>query len=231
MLHGYCIRHVADPAPDPALRGVAGADVILLREGAVSLWFSPVAQPPAPTLEGLREHDAVVRAALRTATPVPLRFGAAFDTADHAAELLREREGEMIEKLERIAGRVEMGIRVGWPTGAAGEALQETAAAAAEPPVASGRDYLESRRRRLAVEAGVRAAAEGALAQVEQAFSDLRYPTHRQLLPQPEIAGLLAHLVHREHLEVYRTRFLELRQSLPQLDLVLSGPWAPYSFV
>jgi hypothetical protein len=41
----------------------------------------------------------------------------------------------------------------------------------------------------------------------------------------------VAHLVHRQEIGIYRHRVLQLRQTLPGLDLVASGPWAPYSFV
>jgi hypothetical protein len=40
----------------------------------------------------------------------------------------------------------------------------------------------------------------------------------------------LSHLVPRENLEAYRSALLVLRDEAPALAIMVSGPWAPYSF-
>ena len=40
----------------------------------------------------------------------------------------------------------------------------------------------------------------------------------------------VAHLVPRENVEVYRSALLQLRSNEPTLAIMVSGPWAPYSF-
>ncbi len=98
-------------------------------------------------------------------------------------------------------------------------------------PPRTGREYLEARRREMEAAASAKAAAEQALDRVEAGFADLDLPSRREIMPQEGVVALVAHLVHRQEIGNYRHRVLQLKQTLPELDLVASGPWAPYSFV
>ena len=40
----------------------------------------------------------------------------------------------------------------------------------------------------------------------------------------------LSHLVPRENVETYRSALLQLRSNEPTLAIMVSGPWAPYTF-
>lgn len=225
MLHAYCIRRAGDPGPPPGLTGVGGAPVRLLDAGELGMWVSP-AVAGAPTVERLREHDAVVRAALRSATPLPVRYGTAFVDEARARERLGETREEYRAALARVAGRVEMGIRVAWeapPPPAAGEPVEEG--------VGPGRAYLERRRRAREGDAALRREADAVLREVEEVFADLDLSTRRRVLPEPGVAGTLAHLVHRGDLGRYRERLDRARNEVFRVSLLPSGPWAPYSFV
>jgi hypothetical protein len=46
----------------------------------------------------------------------------------------------------------------------------------------------------------------------------------------PHAVITLSHLVARPHFDEYRERARQLREVLPALRLLLSGPWPPYSF-
>lgn len=224
MLHAYCVRRAGDPPPDRELTGVDGSAVELLEAGGLGLWISAEAGGAA-TLQRAQEHDRVVRAALRSATPLPIRYGTRFADADRAAETLREKREEFLAALERVSGRVEMGIRVRWTA-------PDPRGAGAPPPAAGpGRAYLEARRREREERERVRALAEEVVVGVERRFAELELPAARLLLPEPGVAGTLAHLVRRSALRRYRERVAEARGELPHLELLLSGPWAPYSFV
>jgi hypothetical protein len=229
VLHGYCVRSVGDPAPDAELRGVARAAVLLVEEGELALWCSELERRPEVTVERLREHDAVVRAALRSATPLPLRYGASFADEEKARAALREKQEEFRASLTELDNRVEMGIRVAYAAGATPP--REENGGGPAPPVTTGREYLEARRRALEVAAATRADAEEMVGRVEAGLADMALPGHRQILPQEGVLGLVAHLVHRGEVGLYRQRVQRLREELPELDLLLSGPWAPYSFV
>ncbi|HLL48148.1 MAG TPA: GvpL/GvpF family gas vesicle protein, partial [Longimicrobiaceae bacterium] len=149
ILHAYCIRAAGEPPPGPEVRGIGGAEVLAVDAGGVSAWMSRLDASPAPEPDRLREHDGVVRAALRTATPLPLRFGTAFADEGALRAVLAERAAELLASLERVRGRVEMGATLGWDAAAARErvlAQRPDLRPAAEKP-ATGRAYLEARRR------------------------------------------------------------------------------------
>jgi hypothetical protein len=234
-LYAYCVRRRGDPPPEPGLRGIGGAEVVRVEGDALGLWASRVEAVPAPGPERLREHDRVVRAALRTCTPLPLRFGAAFPDAGAALAALEPRAAELLAALERVAGRVEMGVTLHW------EAEAERARLlAGDPglrplpgPPSGGREYLETRRREHALERALRRRAEALL---EAASERLRAlvpdaPEVRTVLPRPEVAGTLAHLVQKEQMFTYRHGAERAGTTLPAVTLRVSGPWAPYSFV
>lgn len=225
MVVGYCIRRAGD-APPAGLEGLDGAPVRLIEEGVLGLWVSD-GEGGAADPGRLRAHDAVVRAALRSATPLPLRFGAGFRDEERARETLRDRVEEWAAALERVAGRVEMGVQL------IGEIAPPTDAGAAPParPVRTGRDYLEARRGELRLGEALRREAERALDRVAQCFEDLDLSEVRAIAPAPGVVGSLAHLVHSSDLARYRAAANEAARAAPALRLRLSGPWAPYSFV
>jgi hypothetical protein len=190
---------------------------------------------PAPEPDRLREHDGVVRAALRIETPLPLRFGTAF--ADEAAlrAVLAERAAELLTSLERVRGRVEMGAILGWDAAAARErvlAQRPDLRPAAEKP-ATGRAYLEARRREHGLEAALRAEAGALVERVSRAVAAAlpEVVEARTTLPQPDVAGTLAHLVGRDEVSAHREAVRNVAVELQEAEVRVSGPWAPYSFV
>ena len=222
MLVGYCVRRAGEPAPAASLTGVGGAPVWLVEDAGLGLWLSEGADPSAEPPR-LREHDAVVRAALETATPLPLRFGIHLRDERAARLLLNQRAEEFRQALERVAGRVEMGIRVLW---------ERPDPVAADPTrVRSGREFLERRRLAILGEEERRREAEALLAEIDRELAPLQAPSARAVLAQAEVAGTLAHLVQRAELTRYLSHVDEVRKALPRARLRLSGPWAPYSFV
>lgn len=235
ILHAYCIRAAGDPPPGPEVRGIGGAGVLAVDEVGVSAWVSLLDAPPVPEPDRLREHDGVVRAALRTATPLPLRFGTSFAEEGAMRAVLAERAGELVASLERVRGRVEMGATLGWDAAAARQrvvAARPDLRPVAEKP-GTGRAYLEARRREHGLEAALREEADALLERVSRAVAAAlpEAVEARTTLPRPEIAGTLAHLVGRGDVSAYRDAVRSIAGELPQAGVRVSGPWAPYSFV
>jgi hypothetical protein len=229
-LHLYCVRRAGDPAPPHDLTGIGSATVRLLEFGDLGLWVSEGGAVGGADVEHLRQHDRVVREALRTATPVPMRFGQRLGGESAVRDLLSERRDEFLRTLRRIEDRVEMGVQVG-----GGPEATPRVEDAAEPPdpegISRGLAYLEGRRRKLAAKDALHRAAEERLEEAAREFASLGLPTVRTTLGAPGLAGSLAHLVHRRELRPYRKHALEAQRRRPDLGLTFSGPWAPYSFV
>lgn len=233
MIYAYCVRRAGEPPPPEGLLGLEEAVVRLMdvEEAGLGFWFSEGRSLNA-TPGRLRDHDRVVREALRTATPLPIRYGAGcFPSQEAAREALTAQADALRSGLERVAGRVEMGVRVDWDPpepdahrGGAGTA------AAAPGRAGSGRAYLEARRGEMERRDAVRAAAESALARVEAELSMGGVPTARSIVADPCTAGIVAHLVQKAEVQRYRKCVDAAGDALPDYRLSVSGPWAPYSF-
>ena len=231
MLHAYCIRGSGDPNPAPELIGVGGAPVRSLVSGNLAIWVSTSVGAPA-TAESLRQHEGVVRSALRSATPLPLRFGALFTDDTMACKTLVLRHEEFERQLARFADQVEMGIRIArvGPPDLQDSEVDRTARG--DPALRSpGRAYLEARKRDAVSESTRRQRIEASMARVEAQLAELELPTVRTILAGDPPIGSVAHLVQRAQLSPYRRRVADLQERNPDLLITASGPWAPYSFV
>lgn len=227
MLHSYCIRKAGDAPPREFLGGVGGEAVRLLENDSLGMWVSEIAKADVPRLERLRQHERVVREALRSATPLPMRYRTSFKDDSEAMTLLESRRAEFEETLSRVAGQVEMGIRVSL----AGHNEPPPRVSVPEGPVVSGREYLERRREQLTEEKEAKEGAEKVLSELVLELADLGVPAAKIPVGSGEVIGSLAHLVQRTGVRPYRGRVAQLQQQHEDLYLVVSGPWAPYSFV
>lgn len=218
MITLLCVRKAGEPPP--AGVGLPGGGVVrLIEEGPIGAWV--VDGRPGEGLSAVRAHDAVVRAALRTGTPLPARFGTVFPDEDALLTTLRERLDSLAEALGRVEGAVEMGVRVGW---------DEREPGRIEGEGRGGRAFLEARRREFEARERLKERAGALLDAVERELPE-PLASIRRVLPEPGVAGTLAHLVHKEAVRSFRIAIEEARASFPHAALRLSGPWAPYSFV
>lgn len=219
----YCIRR-ADHAPPADLPGVGGAPTLHLERGELSAWYARLPRR-APDEAALRAHEAVVREALRTATPVPLRFGMWIADEDALAALLdRERE-RFLALLARVGGRVEMGVRGVEPE--TREAVAEATSTATG--LGPGRAYLERRRAALGAGEARDARARRLAGLVRPALEEVAEEVVTVLVPDPRTIFEISFLIARGAVRDFRARADRL--AIPGVELALSGPWAPYSFV
>ncbi len=228
MLHCYCIRLEGHPSPGEDLLGIDGEPVTAIYRAGLSMWVSDVLTAP-PDAERLRQHEAVVRAALRKATPLPLRFGTRFSDRAAAEAALEQRGDEFMQMLKEFEGKVEMGLRV---DGGAGSSRREPEESPSDgPPRGSGRAYLEARRRDIRARSAALDELDRQMDLLDSALAGLGWKSARAILPGDPPTGSLAHLVRRTEVLSYRDRVSELEADNPHLRIAVSGPWAPYSFV
>jgi hypothetical protein len=95
--------------------------------------------------EKARLHEDVLQAAAAVGPVVPLRFGAIYRDRDDVRGLLEARRTELEAALERVRGRVELGVKA-WVDRAALSRTLGGGAAIGEPEAGSGRAYLQRRR-------------------------------------------------------------------------------------
>lgn len=177
-----------------------------------------------------RRHDAVVQACHRAGVAMPLRLATIYVDDDSAEQRLADIADEAERTLDRLDGCDEWGVKV-FDSSAA-----RAPAPAANPPT-SGADYL---RRRQAEMMRSGEAAASAAAQADSVYRALA--THavadvRHRPQDPKLAGRRepmvlngAFLVRRDDTHAFRAAAAELAGQDLEDAIVLTGPWAPYSF-
>ena len=169
-----------------------------------------------------------MRRLVAATTVVPLRFGSLHTDRAAVESFLAEHRGDFATALERVRGRVELGVKV-W-------IVAEEAAAAGELP-ATGRAYLERRlearedaaRSRASLEERLRAIHTRLLALADAGA--LNRPQPRELSgDRREMAMNAAYLVPAGD-DALVAEVERLRGEHPDLALEVTGPWAPYNFV
>ncbi|MBV7694178.1 GvpL/GvpF family gas vesicle protein [Streptomyces sp. TRM70350] len=250
----YAVCRPFDAALQSQLTGVAGAPPKLLHHHGLVAVVSTVPEsefaeePLRAHLEDLdwlaataRAHQGVIDALTTVTTPLPLRLGTVFHDDSGVRMMLEAREGDFLRTLDRLAGRVEWGVKV-YVESAAEESARspqgpETENGRAAGKATSGRDYLRRRSRSLQEhESGLRKAEEFA----DRLHERLAAHAEDSRLHAPQSAQLsgasgrnvlnAAYLVPRAQSEEFVEIVDRTKGEMPGVRVELTGPWAAYSF-
>lgn len=224
----YCLLRASGDPP----AGLAGVDDAMVRAvdlGGLVAWVSDVAETTiAPSPARAHAHDRVVRAALERATPLPARFGQVLADEAELRTALSTRREALESALQRIDGAVEMTVRMLMRPADRGEGSGRTEADA--QAVTTGRDYLQRIAAMQREERNVLAMAQLVRDQVGSVVDGLVRAESFAGATAGSSLVTVSHLVPREHIGAYRSALQALRQEDPTLAIMVSGPWAPYSF-
>jgi gas vesicle protein GvpL/GvpF len=95
--------------------GIDGNPVHCITDGSVSAVVSEFHQPRIrPERRHLAAHRQVLKRLMEEATLLPLRFGTIAGNHDEVRRILSLNQERFIEQFNRVAGKVEMGLRVIW---------------------------------------------------------------------------------------------------------------------
>jgi hypothetical protein len=161
----------------------------------------------------LWHYEQVVEALMADRDLLPLRFGTRLANDDVVARALQQRHGELARALDGVRGAVELAVRV------LGRERRSRAAEA----VSTGADYLRARAQSAAAQDSAIDAVHEPLARLARAAA---------LKPTRAAGELLraAYLVDRSAVAGFVERVYRLQESHPDLRLLCTGPWPPYSF-
>jgi hypothetical protein len=243
----YAVCHPFDAPLQAQLKGVAGDPPRLLSHHGLIAVVSHVPErdfseePLRRRLEDLdwltetaRAHQSVIDALTVVTTPLPLRMATVFRDDSGVRVMMEAREDDFRRTLERLAGRVEWGVKV------YAEAEPQEAPAAAPKP-ASGRDYLRQRRSRMRTDEDMWQRAEEFATRLHASLSSYAEDSRLHAPQNPALSrhsgrNLLnaAYLVPRDSSEEFvelvdRTKD-ETRTDGSGMRVELTGPWAAYSF-
>ena len=249
---GWYVYGVVPAAETPdglfdGVAGVGGGTVRLIAVGRLAAIATnvPLAEfgeaaiaenlrDPAWLESGVRAHETVLQAALAALPVVPFRFGTIYRGEDHVREMLSEQE-RLTEALERVRGRVELGVK-----GFLSAVPSDTAPNGEEDAMSAGRRYLveKQRTRQLADE---REALKARWAETShERLAAVAQGATANPLQSREISGRDeemflngAYLVATEREPQFRAVLAELGTELGASGALyeLTGPWPPYNFV
>jgi len=230
----YCLLTPAtDVESVPATaRGIGGGSVRALSTGALEAWVSTVPSPPPAAVNTVREHDAVVSAALATGrTPLPARFGQVWPSDAACVAAVAERAADFASALRRLSGLVEMTVCTLPPTPVGpSRPPRATRGEGARSDVTPGRAYLEELRARADRERHLRAALDGLRARVSGALRSVSHGEVAEIRGANDALSLaVSYLVERGSEGEFR-RAVEQVSREAAAHLVVAGPRAPYSF-
>ncbi|MFI6449441.1 GvpL/GvpF family gas vesicle protein [Kitasatospora sp. NPDC050543] len=250
LAYTYAVaRHAAGlPQAVDGLAGVVGSPVHLVHathSGEVVAAVSPVPGKDFDEaalrghledlgwLEALaRSHHGVVEALAACTTVVPLRLATVYLDNDRVRAMLDDRRGLFLDQLSRLAGHVEWGVKLYVDAPAATQAALPQG-----PDLSPGRDYLRRRRTEQASHQDAFRAAERAAERItasatSHAVGHVRHRVQGGELAVESGANVLndAYLVPLDQAEPFRAEVLRSTDALPGVHVVVTGPWAPYSF-
>ncbi|MFE4963041.1 GvpL/GvpF family gas vesicle protein [Streptomyces sp. NPDC056660] len=240
-----------------SLRGVAGAAVSLVAGAGDDQPALVVSRVPAQDfqeqalkqhLEDLewleavaRAHHGVIEALAERTTVLPFRLATVYLDDRRAREVLEAGQTVFAERLARLSGHVEWGVKI----------YAEPSAVPAAPAVAAGdltpgRAYLRNRRQQQSVRDTVYQAAQKAAERVESAgreHASDRVRHRVQQGPLAEAAGSAggagiagenvvndAYLVPLKRCDDFLADVKRAADGLDGVRVEATGPWAPYSF-
>jgi hypothetical protein len=214
VIYAYGICEPVVTAPSLRRRGLGGATLRALERRGLTAIYSrhrSIRPRPVPTL--VLVHERVVEAIMARGVVLPLRFGTQLAAEEQLAEVLATRRDELLRSLERVRGKVELGVRM----------IPERTTPSRRPGEPNGRGYLLAR---------VRAYDHG-----QQAIRDVHAPLAalsaasciRQPSKPPAILAA-AYLVDSEQVTGFERRARELARDHAGVQIMVTGPWPPYSF-
>lgn len=213
--------------------------VYTLRVGPVGAVVSKLAagQKILPLRKNLDPHHKVIREIMRTTTIVPMTFGHVARSEEEIARALRRNREAIQAQLDRVAGKIEMGLKVKWDVDNIFEYL-----VGIDPDLAAYRDQIFGRSSAPSqaekIELGRMFEARLIDEQERQTdrvvemlrpfCSDVRVNPPRN----EKMVMDLAFLVDREGQQPFEERIYQVAATFPaQYVFDYSGPWAPFNFV
>jgi len=248
----YAVARGFDPAQIAGLRGVDDTKVYLVPYADIVAAVSsvPLAEfdeaalrVKLERLEWLeavaRAHHAVVDAVAACSVTLPFRLATVYHGDERVTEVLRQAYRRFRGALDRLAGRVELGVKVSTdPEAMISAAPARTSGGVPSPASPSpGKDYLRRRREQHRQRDDAWRQAAAVAERVETTLAELAVDTRHHRPQDPRLSGArgenvlnAAYLVDAERAEELATAAKGLDRQAPGARVEVTGPWAPYSF-
>jgi hypothetical protein len=184
------------------------------------------------TTENVMRHGAIVEALQQHGPTLPVRFGTVVSDAEAVASALAEREGELYADLARLGDKVEFGLTVLWdqPPGD-DDGRSDGVADDVRADHGPGVHYLRARLSASRRDEARREAARTIAREIDAALGSDVLDRRCSIAPTDRLALRAAFLIEPIRFDRCRHAIGEVRRRHPDLRVLVSGPWSPYSFV
>jgi hypothetical protein len=209
MLYVYAFAEA--PAAVPSVHGIGDALVEAERVDGLDAIVSRHEAPIDPSEPAIVAHAAVVEAvAAANRAVLPARFGGIHADGEALRAAVAPRIAALEEALARVRGCVELGVRALAPS--------------AQPVAASsGAAYMHGR---LAQQRETGRLAD----ELHAPLADLARDATRTVGATERLLLSGSYLLPEDAVATFRERVASLEQAHPELAIVCTGPWPPYSF-
>jgi len=218
--------------------GINGRKVYSIPAGRVAAVVSDLpGEKIRPERAHLAAHQGVLKRLLAESTPLPTSFGMVADSSQAVHDMLTRNQHELVEQLRRVAGKVEMGLRVAWDVPNIFEYFVNTHA-----ELKLARDQLLGGHREPTQEQKIEVGRtferllnedrESCADKVEAVLSQHCAEIERKKCRNEREVINLACLVEREAMgEFEKDVFEAATQFDHNFAFDFNGPWAPHNFV
>lgn len=201
--------------PLPTLIGQDGKQLEQTRvDGIAAVWSSWMQEAAIPSdTDSLWHQQAVLEALMEDRTLLPLRYGTVLEDAAALTAVLMARHDEWLTALGRVEGCVEMAVR----------ATVRRCTEVCGGPGESGTGYLTRRKREFEQARELAGRIHRRLAAIS---------TAGEACPGAAADGTFtgSYLVPRGGVDHFGQTVGRLAEEAPDVALVCTGPWPPYSF-
>jgi gas vesicle protein GvpL/GvpF len=95
--------------------GIDGLKVYSIAAGRVAAVVSDLpVEKVRPERSRLAAHQGILKKLMAEVTPLPMSFGILAESPEAVRKMLSRNQAALLEQLRRVAGKVEMGLRVTW---------------------------------------------------------------------------------------------------------------------
>jgi hypothetical protein len=231
--YAYCIAekqafpaltHHRKPIPFQSQVGVLGNQIFLYPASEFAIVVSEHNPEDKLDQKSAVDHARVVAGCFEHSTVLPFRFGTVFQDDDALRRSVRSNQRQFTANVERLRGKAEMHLKVVLENGG------PNAPKYLSSPCA-GKEYLSRLRETATIQRERQTKAKAVFVQVHRMFSPLEEEITCRHTDSGKILLDIAHLIEHGSVARYQNKYSCASQTMPDCQMVLSGPWPPYHFI
>lgn len=222
---------------DFAAKGVYGSDVYCLPHCEIGAIISDISDLELEIAEeNILAQERVVEAMMENAPILPMRFGTIVDGEEKVLAMLKNYYHDFVENLQRVRGKVELGVKILWEPIAVREEIIhlnhkiKTIRQTLEKLSPSKR-YLQEKLEGHLIETATQGRADALVTNIHARLKRCAEDSCLRKMVSPKMILNASYLVLRERVDDFRKEFQSVRKQHRRLAFLYSGPWPPYSFI